>query len=194
MINSIFLLLLFSIFSNGETTNLSYSIIQKEKVVGYTNAYKYQEIDQTTYRSNSVSTVKAIISIDIVSNYEITLENGLLRSAEANVLVRNRPYTHSYTYYCENQCEMAKDGANVIYIGEDISYASTMLLFEEPVNITQSYSELDGSFHSIRKVGNHRYEKKDANDRINTYQYVNGILQYAEIDAGLISFELKLNH
>lgn len=177
----------------AEVQKLTYTILQNDKEIGQVDASKTTFENQITYTSYSNSTAHAIININIVSAYEVYLENNEIRSAEANVTVRGRPYAHSYTQYCSGQCEIVKDGFEVIYIDEAISYASTMLLFEEPINVQYSYSELDGSFHEIKKIEEQVYEKTDVKGKVNRYRYANGILQYAKIDAGLISFEMRLN-
>jgi len=175
----------------AETQKLQFTILQNDKEIGEVVASKTTIGDRITYTSYSESTTHLVIKITIVAENELNLENGHVMSAEANVTVRRRPYAHSYTQYCSGQCEMVKDGHEVIYIDETIHYASTMLLFEEPIDVSYSYSELDGSFHPIKKVGAHTYEKKDVKGKINRYFYEDGVLNRAEIDAGLISFEME---
>ena len=183
--------LLFISAHTRETQHLSFSIIQNDEIIGETKASKIIDGNQTIYSSSTISTTRVVIKITIKSQSEVQLENGFVRYAEANVTVRNRPYAHSYTQYCSGQCEIVKDGHNVIYIDEAISYASTMLLFEEPVGVKYSYSELDGSFHEIKKIGDHSYEKIDPKGKVNRYNYEGGILKNADIDAGLIAFSIS---
>jgi len=186
---------LFSFFLNtsspAETKQLTFDVIHKQKSIGEISASKVIDGDILYYNSYSKTTTHSVIKITIISETEVQMADGHLQWAEANISVRGRPYAHSFTQYCNGQCEMIKDGVDINYIDQPIHYVSTLLLFEEPLTEQISFSEIDGTFHPIKYLGNHTYEKIDAKGRVNQYYYENGDLKRADIDAGLIKFTIQ---
>ena len=77
---------------------------------------------------------------------------------------------------------------NRIY--EPITYGTVNLMFEEPENVKKVYAEEHGCFHTLKKLSAHTYEKTSHKGKTSIYKYKDGALVEAEIDAGLISFEI----
>lgn len=176
---------------SAEILNLNFEVIQKGEVIGQVFAKKNSVGQEVYYSSMTETTTHTIISINIISAYDVHMHNGHLRTSEAEIKVRGKSYAHTFTQYCDNSCEIIKDQGDIINIDELIKYTSTMLLFEEPIQISKSFSELDGSLHPLEALGNHQYKKTDPKGRVNYYTYENSQLKSAKIDAGLIKFEIK---
>ncbi len=173
--------------------NISFSVIQDNKKVGEIQGAKFIADEKIIYTCLTKATPKKLIKIKITSEYEVQMEAGKMREAEANVTVRGSTYAHNHIEYCEEDCK-GKNDQKIHYIKKPVTYTTTMLYFEEPIHITRVYSELDGSFHTIKNRGNHVYEKINPEGKKSVFFYQNGSLLKAELDMGVFELEIVKNN
>jgi len=58
------------------------------------------------------------------------------------------------------------------------------------MGIERCFSEQNGSFNDLVALGKHRYKKINSKGRENIYQYENGALKEANIDGGIVEFQM----
>lgn len=185
------LLILATILNTPNATHksITFSVIQKDSKVGEIQGIKSTIDDKIIYTCLTNATPKKIVKIKIASAYEVQMEKGKMKVADANITVRGNAYAQNHTEYCEENC-LTEDDPNTHFISKAISFTSTMMFFEEPINISQVYSEIDGSFHHLKNLGNHTYEKTNPKGEKSLFYYNNGNLDHAELDMGFFSVKI----
>lgn len=192
-ITLIFLLIFFKLsYSFAQITNLKYKVIYKDKEVGTLDAIKRTNDSITFYQNKTEIDTRIITKIRLEYDYEITFENGLLNKAIVQIELNGKSRKNSKTILEKNKYHYYEDEDLSHLISENINYTAAMLMLEEPIGIKNVYSEENGTFHSLKKIKKHIYEKKGEKNRINTYIYENAVLKKAIIDAGIIEFQVEL--
>jgi len=192
-ITLIFLLIFFKLsYSFAQITNLKYKVIYKDKEVGTLDAIKRTNDSITFYQNKTEIDTRIITKIKLEYDYEITFKNGLLNKAIVQIEINGKSRKNSKTILEKNKYRYYEDEDLSLLISENINYTAAMLMLEEPIGIKNVYSEENGTFHSLKKVKKHIYEKKGEKNRINTYIYENAVLKKAIINAGIIEFQVEL--
>lgn len=188
----ILLFILSSLMTYSNATlnkNVSFSVMQYNEKVGEIQGMKSTFDEKIIYTCLTKATPRKIIKIKIASEYEVQMEAGKMKASDANVTVRGAIYAQNHIEYCEADCIEKKD-EKTHYIQKSITYTTTMLYFEEPININRVYSELDGSFHTLKNKGNHVYEKITPDGEKSLFYYQNGSLLKAKLDMGVFEFKI----
>ena len=133
-----------------------------------------------------------MVSIVVDYKYEVTYANNSLEKANVKIFLHHKERTNVNTVKMSNGYEFISDGKVEKQIQRiNINYSSELLLFQEPINIKEVYSEEHGDFHAMKKVEKGKYQKTDTNGHNSYYYYENGELVLAEIDAGIIEFSIE---
>lgn len=186
---TLMLSILFSISSNTlENEKIAFSIIQENRTIGEMSGQKSMTSKSTTYHSSSTAFTKKIIKIKVHSEYQVKMQEGKLQSASAKIKVKGIPYAKCRTEFCKNNCK-TRD-LNTKITNQTILFTTTMLLFEEPNNISSVYNELDGTYHSLIKIGNHAYLKTNPKGKKSWYYYQNEKLEKAIVETKEMNFSL----
>ncbi|MDF4202977.1 hypothetical protein PXD56_08430 [Maribacter sp. SA7] len=181
---------------NGDKINsqpyntLSFNIIHKDKIVGNLHATKTIKSSRVNYQSITTINTRIIKEIEVNYEYDVTYENSLLKTANVLIEVNNKPHANITTSWKESYYQITKNNKKEKVVESDITYATILLYFKEPLDIQKCYSEQDGSFNTIVALGNHIYKKINAKDQENIYHYKDGFLKKAEINGGLVNFEI----
>jgi len=189
MLKTLILILAHTISSSTSITEkVVFSVIQKNKEVGEMIGEKLMSPENVIYSSLTKVTTKKIVKVQVRSEYEVKMQEGKLHTATANVKVKGIQYAHHYTAYCESDCD--KVGRNTSLTNQTILFTSTMLFFEEPINVNRIYNELDGSFHTLKNKGNHIYKKINPEGKVSMYYYKNGKLEKVEVETDAMNFSM----
>lgn len=187
MIYTLIFLLATATTPNSSSEKIMFSVIQKNKEVGEMVGQKSISADNVTYNCLTNATTRKIVNIDVSTEYQVKLREGKMQSAEAKIKVKGLSYAHQFTKYCKKDCENSR---NITITNQTILFTSAMLFFEEPVNVSRVYSELEDKFHALKNKGNHIYEKISLEGLVSRYHYRNGKLVKAEIDTGKTNFTM----
>jgi len=192
-ITFIFLLILFKhTCSFAQIQNVKYKVIYKDKEVGTLIATKQTSDSIIFYQNKTKIDTRIITKVSLEYDYKITFEKGLLNESIVQIELNGKSRKNSKTVLEKNKYHYYEDEKLSHLISENINYTAAMLMLEEPIDIQNVYSEENGTFHSLKKIEEHIYEKKGEKNRINTYIYKNNILKKAIIDAGIIEFQVEL--
>ncbi|WP_158976921.1 DUF6134 family protein [Cellulophaga sp. L1A9] len=171
---------------------LWFDIIYKEKTIGSLKATKTSKNAKITYHTSSTINFRLIKEFAVNYKYDVSFDAELLKKAVVNISINDKSHAKTLTQWHENEYHIEKNGKTEAPLESTINYATILLYFVEPLNVTDCYSEQDGSFNTIIPLGNHGYKKINANGKENEYYYKHGVLEKAVIDGGLISFEMQL--
>ncbi|MEO9892518.1 DUF6134 family protein [Aurantibacter sp.] len=171
-------------------TTLNFDIVMKDKVVGTLKATKKIKDDKEVYQSTTAIKTRFITEIEVEYKYDVIFEKQKLKTARVVIELNDKTHANTFTELVDNDYEMSKNDKIETVITNQINYSTILLYFKEPVNITHCYSEQDGSFNTLISNGNHSYKKINSKGKENTYYYSNGILDKANIDGGLVKFDI----
>jgi len=194
----IIIIILFSVSTTGSISEeispvkntLFFDVLNNDKVIGSLKATKTINNSMVHYQSVTTINTRVIKEIDVNYLYNVTYENNKLIRANVRIDVNDKPYADILTNWEIDCYQISKNNINELVVEEDINYATILLYFDEPIHIERCYSEQDGSFNTIIPLGNHSYKKINAKNHENKYYYKNGFLQKAEIDGGLVKFDI----
>jgi hypothetical protein len=183
-----FLLLITPLLSSGQAQKLVFDLLYKDKKLGELTAQHYQKGDTLFYISNTSIKTRIITPLNVEYTYLVKKDlNKQLLFAEVTIVVNGKTRTHSFTRKKENAYIFTESNKSH-KINRAINYSSVQLLFEEPTGVKEIYSEEQGKFLTLRQESRHKYIKSAKND--SEYYYVNGNLNQAVLDIGIISFEV----
>ncbi|WP_405572572.1 DUF6134 family protein [Winogradskyella sp. Asnod2-B02-A] len=185
---SCFMLLVGS--KNSTEKNLYFDVVHNGNVIGSLNATKTFKNSMIYYQSSTTIETRIIKEVKVNYKYDVAFENNMLESSNVDITVNEKPHAKTHTLWHNSDYQVIKDGEDKETLTDSINYATIQLYFKEPKHIEKCYSEQDGSFNTIKPLGNHRYKKINSKGRENIYYYKNGVLKKATIDGGLIKFEI----
>ncbi|MGB2759341.1 MAG: DUF6134 family protein [Maribacter stanieri] len=175
---------------NASKKTLTFDIINKNEVIGNLKATKTSTDTKTHYQSVTTISTKILKEIKVNYKYDVTYERNKLKKANVYIDVNDKPYADILTNWEAKHYQITKNDKKEKVVEDEINYATILLYFNEPIDIERCYSEQDGSFNTIVPLGNHTYKKINAKNHENIYYYKNGFLQKAEINGGLVKFEI----
>lgn len=175
------------------TETRTFSIVHKGDVIGELVATKTYTGSAINYTSASDVSTRIVMRVNVNSRLAATFQDGRLVESSANVQVNNRSKANSLTRWTGQEYAFYEYGEQENTIASSIQHSAIMLFFEEPADLSRIYAEQEGTFHTVRKVGEHSYQKVTTRGRANTYHYQNGRLTRGELTNGLVSFDLVAN-
>ncbi|MFD2542256.1 DUF6134 family protein [Lacinutrix gracilariae] len=187
--------ILFQFFFGQETpintpdTLLYFDIVLKDKVIGQLQAAKTHQDAKVLYQSTTNITTRIIKEVNVNYQYHVTFNDNSLKKADVYITVNNKPHAETTTQWLGNHY-VIKQNDSEKSLKQSINYSTILMYFTEPKNIKHCFSEEDGSLNTIVPLGNHTYKKINAKGKENIYYYKNGKLNKAEIDGGLIRFQI----
>jgi len=186
-------LFLFSFSALSQTQSLTYQLFYHKKEIGTLNVTKIVDGKTTIYQNQThINTRILFTKIEIDYSYLVVFNKTKLSNAKVLIEVKGDKRKDTQTLLEKGVYHYYEDQKLKSQIKSDITYSAVMLILEEPIGIRQVYSEENGTFHPLKKVGNHTYEKTNDKNHVNEYSYKNGVLESGTIDAGIISFSMKL--
>ncbi|MDT0295437.1 DUF6134 family protein [Mesonia ostreae] len=189
----IFLLMLgyFSAFS--QTQSLTYQLFYHKKEIGTLKVTKIVEGNRSIYQNQTHINTRILFSKIVVDySYLVVFNKKKLSNAKVLIEVKGDKRSDTQTILKDGIYQYYEDQKLINELKSDITYSAVMLMLEEPVGIHSVYSEENGTFHSLKKIGEHVYEKTNDKNNVNEYAYKNGVLESGTINAGIISFSMKL--
>ncbi len=170
----------------------TYEVEIKDKVAGDIDVSR-EQIGPQSYRYEAKSSIRhqMVIPIKVFHKFSAIFERNLLKSARVHIEVNGRSHTDTKTLYQGYHVWHHSNGKSWQSIQETIDYSSILFYFQEPEGIEQVFSEEDGTFHPLQRIGVHSYMKISPKGRKNVYHYRNGVLVKAEIDTRSIDFIIR---
>jgi hypothetical protein len=179
-----------SFFLQAQEEKYVYKIIHKGKEIGTLYAKKEQLGDKIIYSNRTEIDTRIITKIEVDYNYKVVYKNNLLSHAYVLILFNGKEKTNTYTDRSNNQYIYYEDDDVKNIISKKITYSTVNLMFEEPLGINEVYAEEHGEFHAMECIAPNTYKKTINRSKSSVYKYKNGKLLEAEVDAGLITFQI----
>jgi len=176
---------------NAQVEQYGFNIIHSDKQIGTLKASKESDGLKTIYSDKTTLQTHLFTKINVDFSYDVEYSANTFVNSMVLIHVNGHEHTKSSTKKNNNTYQFFKDDDDEKDIKTPIKYSSVRLLFDEPVGITSVFSEEDGSFHMLEKLGDHSYQKTSPAGHKNKYHYEAGKLKKAEIHAGVISFDIE---
>lgn len=175
---------------NKTETLLKFDIVLKGKVVGQLQASKSFKDSEIHYQSATNITTRFIKDISVKYKYNVIFNNNNLKNADVFITVNNKPHAETNTQLLGDHYLIKQEDTKERVFNAPINYSTILMYFDEPRGISSCFSEEDGTVNVIKPLGNHIYKKINSKGKENIYYYENGKLIKAEIDGGLINFQM----
>lgn len=184
--------LIFISSSHPSSNEVQYfDIVHRDKIIGELKATKQQENDRITYKNFTNIKTHIIKDITVAYEYEVVFQSNGLLNANATILVDKKIHKQTITEWTGEAYRIQQNKKREKFLHDTISYSAIMLLFNEPVGKESVFSEETGDLHPLRPLGKQAYQKTNTKGKENRYYYSEGKLDSAQVDAGVIQFELK---
>ncbi|MBK8501154.1 MAG: hypothetical protein IPL46_02535 [Saprospiraceae bacterium] len=95
----------------------------------------------------------------ILYQFEVTMEQDELNTAEAVVEVIGITHNHAVVERTANKYHIERKGKREKWLADPIDYPAILLPFQDPVDIEISFAAETGIFHANCSMGNHSYKK-----------------------------------
>ncbi|QHI36164.1 hypothetical protein IMCC3317_15230 [Kordia antarctica] len=189
----ILLLIINNFLVKAQDKTLNYDLSVAGNSIGTLTAVKKVEGNSTIYTTNSLATVHIFGETQISTSLTVEFLNGILQSSHYKI-EKNGTLNDESNTILKNGVYYINHNGKTSQITSPITYATTMLYFDEPKGIETVFAELEGITKTISKAGLSMYVLSDpGNHHTNNYTYTNGILKEAVISHTLFNFKLTLN-
>lgn len=186
------ILLLIFVSSNAfYEEKASFEVVHRGKSIGVLEAVKEVVYKKTVYTNQTNIDTRIITKIEVNYGYNVTFDRLGLVEASARIKFNGKQRTNAFTERKGEGYTFVRDNEKPEELNQDIKYSTVKLIFEEPKNISNVYAEEHGEFHTIKQIASNTYRKTSPDGKENTYYYKNGILEKAEIDGGVIKFQIQ---
>jgi len=191
--NYLLALLLFFGLTGQQKNEKVYAILYKGDKAGEMKAKKWQEGAFTVFENTSRASIRMLATLEIRYHQKAIFdEQGQLYSAEYTLWVNDGVHRRS-SIKKEGGRYLATINGKSQQIELPIEYSASCLMLAEPNDHRSVFSEQYGQHHKLIPQAPGQFKKIASDGKVNHYHYnKEGILQYAKLDGGLLSFELKL--
>ena len=187
----LFLLVLLPYLVMGEEKTSSYAIKLNEKVIGrLTFSRKISGQDVFLKMSSNVKT-RFFFGVDIKTSDQSHFSNGLLINSQVYRSVNGKEKENKKTCLVNNKYQI-RSGSKISRIDRTINYNMMMLYYEEPLKLSQVYSDNFQQFLSIKPLVGHVYRIELPDGSYNDYHFQNGICKLVEIHHAVYTIKMEL--
>lgn len=188
------LALLISIgFAHAQDQHLNFDLIKGNKIIGSMNAWKKCQGGECAYSVNSRASLQLLITIESEVTLTANYKDGKLQASVMRNTRDEKIRESSGIFWNGESYEFLKNGESKSLGTDPVSYSSAQLLFEEPVEIDQVFSERLGTYLPLRKIDSQSYQLSLPNGNNYVYSYRDGICQEVIIEHPLGNLSLRLN-
>ena len=177
----LFILLLIGVALTSEAQNLHYLVRLDNEHMGDMYASKTKG-SKELYLMESKIKVEKMIKIDLFYKIEAIFEKNILHLSNALETANGKEQTNSETKKNATGYTVKTKKKTKTILNKGITNHLCKLYFEEPVGITQVWSDTFGQMLSIKSLGEHRYELKLPNGKSSFYSYFKGICTLVETE------------
>ncbi|MCC6288315.1 MAG: hypothetical protein IT249_10560 [Chitinophagaceae bacterium] len=170
---------------------LKYDIIRADKVVGIMNATMKKNNTNVEYVTESKINMTMLVSIDVYNKVSgifvdgVLHNGGIIRKANGSVKADVQLTLDKGKY-------LINESGNVSSLQAVIKYSTACLMFNEPVNNKQVFSEVFKKFLSIKKLSEHTYALQMPDGYQNIYTYKDGYCIEADVKSSMADLLIRL--
>lgn len=177
-----------NLFAQEKT--ITYNILQNDNVIGQMQFNQKRIGDDLYLKMTSRVKARLVFAICIDSEENSHFNNNKLISSSLSRYTNGKQKAKKQTLLLNNNYQ-AKSEDKTIVINNTINYNLMLLYCNEPVNLSQVYSDNYQQFLEIRKIGPHAYRVALPDGNYNDYTFDNGECREVEIHHSLFTIKIK---
>lgn len=158
-----------------------YNVFKSGKVVGHMVCTRSEKNGVVEYTTESNINVSFIIDVAIYNKVQSSFINGLLYNGNSQRIINGKPKAESHISWSNDKYLVSGMGSNPGELKSRISFSTACLMYTEPRNYQQIYSENFRRFVDIEEVSPHKYALKLPDGNNNYYTYKNGVCVEVEV-------------
>lgn len=180
------------IVARGQETNLTYSVTRNGSEIGTISIKEIKKGTQVFYYLQSQIKVQFILHFTVKAIEEAVYENGVLvssfiyRKFNGSEKTNKRIRSAGKNYIIQNK------GSEELLNSYPIRYNMVCVYTQEPVNVTQLFSDNFQRFIPIKKTAPHHYKIVFPDGNTNEYFYQNGVCIRIKMTTSLYNAEIEI--
>lgn len=171
--------------------NLKYDIIKSGKIVGAMNASMKKSNAGIEYITESKISMSMVLSVDVYNKVSGFFVNGELQRGGIMRKVNGKIKADTQIAWSDGRYTITEP-ANTTSLAVKIGYTTACLMYIEPVNNKEVFSEVFKKFLSIKKLTEHRYALQLPDGYENIYTYKDGHCVEAYIKSSMADLTIRL--
>lgn len=162
---------------------LHYDVVKDNKKVGYFQIGRATGTNNdVVIRSESTVRVSMLFTIEVIDKMYAVFRNNMLQTATIYRTLNGNVRVNNLTQWQNGKYTLStKDEKNSGAFTQTIRFTTVSLYFDEPLNLTEVYSEKFQRMVSVKSIGIHKYQLTLPDGNTAKYTYVNG--QCSEVEA-----------
>ncbi|PVD52352.1 hypothetical protein DC498_09550 [Terrimonas sp.] len=175
----------------GIAQTLKYDIIRSGRVVGTMNASMIKNSTNVEYMTESKINMTLLVSVDVYNKVSGLFVDGVLQKGGITRRVNGNTKADVHLTLDKGKYLINEYG-NVSSIQAVIRYSTACLMFIEPVNNKQVFSEVFKKFLVIKKISEHKYALQMPDGYQNIYTYKDGYCIEADVRSSVADLTIRL--
>jgi hypothetical protein len=174
-----------------EERTSSYAIKHNGNVIGqliFSRTISGQDI---FLKMNSHVKTRFIFGIDVKTSDQSHFSKGMLINSHVYRSVNGKEKENKKTCFVNNNYQ-TRSGSKTGKMDRPINYNMMMLYYDEPVKVSQVYSDNFQQFLSIKSLTRHSYRIELPDGNYNDYHFQNGICKLVEIHHSMYTIKMEL--
>lgn len=175
-----------------QAQKLKYTVRLKNDIIGMMQAERTPGA-KTKIKINSHISVQVLIRLELEYLMESVFEKGILLLSQTIQTANGREHANTTTSKEKDGYKVVTQKETTLYPHPEIRTNLCKLYFEEPLGISEVWSDTYGTMLKIKPAGKNRYQLILPDGKSNFYSYYKGIctLVETELPFGKVTFQLS---
>lgn len=176
----------------AQEQTLNYNVLHSGNTVGHMKLQQVKDGDDTFLKIASDVKMRFVFSIQVNIQEDSHYRNGKLLCSHVSRKVNGKQKADKLTR-ANGDCYQLTDDGKISSINQkQISNNLTMMYLQEPVGLSQIYSDNFQQFVQVKQVESHTYRINLPDGNYNYYTYTNGICSKVDIHHSLYTIQIQL--
>lgn len=182
---------LFTTICIAQEAPVKYRVFHKDKQIGTMEFVRHAKGDDVHLRASSSIRAKVLLKVDLNTVDQALFVKGRLISSSVYRHVNGQDKPTKYTRFVQGRYQLI-EGRDTQHLDQSsITYTMLMLYCQEPLQMTQVYSDAFQQFLPIRKTGDQLYRVDLPDGNHNTYKFNRGACVEIEVHRTLYTIVMK---
>lgn len=186
------LFLAISSLAFAQEQTLNYNVLHSGNTVGHMKLQQVKDGDDTFLKIASDVKMRFIFSIQVNIREDSHYRNGKLLCSHVLRKVNGKQKADKLTKADGDSYQLTDNGKISSINQKQINNNLTMMYLQEPVGLSQIYSDNFQQFVQVKQVDSHTYRINLPDGNYNYYTYTNGICSKVDIHHPLYTIQIQL--
>ncbi|HVW95292.1 MAG TPA: DUF6134 family protein [Mucilaginibacter sp.] len=187
-----FILVAVGLLTYAQERTLNYKVLHNGHTVGRMQLLEHTEGNDTFLKVASDVNIRFIFSVKVNIREDSHYRDGTLVCSHVWRAVNGRQKADKYTRANGTNYQLTGDGETRSINRAEITNNLTLMYLEEPVGLSQIYSDNFQQFVPIKQTGSHTYRINLPDGNYNFYTYKDGVCSRVDIHHSLYTIQIQL--